>query len=166
MNLVTRLSRLFALAHIITFWISLPSSFAFYSQRERRRALPSTISNHEPLQHFRFAMISDSSISDDDNDNKSTEDDEMLSASTQDVRSFLTQRCIQSFMFLLASTRDLHTVGWLDNFTQPITINMYDWDIDEEAKPVSAPLSMKFFCITMKCRDDSHSNHLPLLPGS
>ncbi len=128
-------AHIFALAHI-TFWIlSLPSSFAFYSPRELSRALPSTISNHEPLQHFRFAL--DSSISGDDNDTKSTEDDEM-SASTQDIRSFVTQRCIQSFMFLLASTRDLHTVWWLDNFTQPITINMYDWDIDEEAKPVSS----------------------------
>jgi hypothetical protein len=68
----------------------------------------------------------------------STEDDGMQSTtSTQDVRSFLTQRCIQSFMYLLASTRDLHTVAWLDNFTQPITINLYDWDIDEEAKPGS-----------------------------
>jgi len=129
------LAHIFALAHI-TFWISsLPSSSAFYSPRELRCVSPSTISNHEPLQHFRFAMTSDSSISDDDNDNKSTEDDGMLSASTQDLRSFVTQRCIQSFMFLLASTRDLHTVSWLDNFTQPITINMYDWDIDEEAKP-------------------------------
>ncbi len=47
----------------------------------------------------------------------------------QDVRLFLTQRCIQSFMFLLAATRDLHTVWWLDNFVQPITINNY-WDDD------------------------------------
>jgi len=146
------LAHILALAHI-TFWISsLPSSSAFYSPRELRCVSPSTISNHEPLQHFRFAMTSDSSISDDDNDNKSTEDDGMLSASTQDLRSFVTQRCIQSFMFLLASTRDLHTVSWLDNFTQPITINMYDWDIDEEAKPVSVyVLSMKFFSIMLKC---------------
>jgi len=129
----------FALAHIIitTFWISLPCSSAFFSPIEPRPFSPSTLSNHhEPLYHFRLAMISDSSISD-DNDNESTEDDEMLPASVQDLRSFLTQRCIQSFMFLLASTRDLHTVSWLDNFTQPITINLYDWDIDDEAKPVS-----------------------------
>lgn len=160
------LTRIFALH--ITFWIlSLPTSSAFYSPRELRCALPSTISSHEPLQHFKFAMASDNSISGDDNDNKRTEDDEMLSTSTQDVRSFVTQRCIQSFMFLLASTRDLHTVWWLDNFTQPITINMYDWDIDEEAKPVSAcTLSMKFFTIMLKRRDDSHSNHLSFLSGS
>ena len=137
------LARIFALAHIITFWISsLPCSSAFYSPKQPRCSTLSTISSHEPLNHFRFAM---SSISDDDNDNKSTEDDGMLSTSTQDVRSFVTQRCIQSFMYLLASTRDLHTVCWLDSFTQPITINLYDWDIDEEAKPVSIYWSMKFF---------------------
>ena len=38
--------------------------------------------------------------------------------------------------FLLASTRDLHTVSWLDNFTQPITINNY-WDEDDDYKPGS-----------------------------
>ena len=52
---------------------------------------------------------------------------------TQDIRMFVTQRCIQSFMFLLSLTRDLHTVRWLDNFTQPIIINNY-WD-DNESSP-------------------------------
>jgi hypothetical protein len=52
----------------------------------------------------------------------------------QDIRLFLTQRTIQSFMFLLASTRDLHTVGWLDRFVQPITINNY-WSEDVGHKP-------------------------------
>ena len=58
-------------------------------------------------------------------------------ATTQDVRLFLTQRCIQSFMFLLAATRDLHTVWWLDDFVQPITINNY-WDDDVDLKPGAA----------------------------
>lgn len=31
-----------------------------------------------------------------------------------DVRNFLTQRAIQSFMFLLHSCRDPHTVRWLE----------------------------------------------------
>jgi len=31
-----------------------------------------------------------------------------------DVRIFLTQRAIQSFMFLLVSTRDPHTVNWFE----------------------------------------------------
>lgn len=49
----------------------------------------------------------------------------------QEIRSFLTQRSIQSFMFLLASTRDLHTVRWLDNFTKPVIINNY-WEGEEQ----------------------------------
>lgn len=32
-----------------------------------------------------------------------------------DVRNFLTQRAIQSFMFLLHSCRDPHTVRWLEH---------------------------------------------------
>lgn len=55
----------------------------------------------------------------------------------QDVRLFLTQRCIQSFMFLLAATRDLHTVWWLDDFVQPVTINNY-WADDVDLKPMAA----------------------------
>lgn len=90
-----------------------------------------------PLRRLRFAMVSDNSSNHDDND-VSQDDDTMSASSAQDLRSFVTQRCIQSFMFLLASTRDLHTVWWLDNFIQPITINNYDWDLDDEdAKPVS-----------------------------
>ena len=64
------------------------------------------------------------------------EDNEMPAADpqVQDLRSFITQRCIQSFMFLLASTRDLHTVWWLDELVQPITVNNY-WEEDENIKP-------------------------------
>lgn len=55
----------------------------------------------------------------------------------QDLRSFLTQRCIQSFVYLLATcTRDLHTVGWLDEFVRPITIDNY-WDEGGDEKPGS-----------------------------
>lgn len=53
----------------------------------------------------------------------------------QDLRTYLTQRSIQSFMFLLASTRDLHTVQWLDNFTKPVIINNYWEDNEEGANP-------------------------------
>ena len=67
----------------------------------------------------------------------SSENDDEAAATTQDVRLFLTQRCIQSFMFLLAATRDLHTVWWLDDFVQPITINNY-WDDDVDLKPGAA----------------------------
>lgn len=38
-------------------------------------------------------------------------------------------------MFLLASTRDLHTVRWLDNFTRPVIINNYWEEDEEEANP-------------------------------
>ncbi|KAL9181288.1 hypothetical protein ACHAXT_010093 [Thalassiosira profunda] len=57
------------------------------------------------------------------------DDEDDLPIAAQDLRSFLTQRCIQSFMYLLAETRDLHTVGWLDRFVRPITVNNY-WEED------------------------------------
>lgn len=57
------------------------------------------------------------------------------SSKAQDLRLFVTQRCIQSFMFLLASTRDLHTVHWIDEFMQPIIINNYWEDDDDTANP-------------------------------
>lgn len=50
--------------------------------------------------------------------------------------NLITKNLIISLQFLLASTRDLHTVSWLDNFTQPITINNY-WDEDDDYKPGS-----------------------------
>ena len=53
-------------------------------------------------------------------------------ASAMDVRSFLTQRCIQSFMYLLVSTRDVHTVWWLDKVVNPVIVNNY-WVENEEA---------------------------------
>ncbi len=40
--------------------------------------------------------------------------------SPMDFRLFLTQRCLQSFMFLVLSMKDPHTIKWLDDFTQPI----------------------------------------------
>ena len=33
-----------------------------------------------------------------------------------DVRNFLTQRSLQSFIFLLLETRDPHTVTWMEEF--------------------------------------------------
>ena len=52
------------------------------------------------------------------------------------IMILITKNLIISLQFLLASTRDLHTVSWLDNFTQPITINNY-WDEDDDYKPGS-----------------------------
>lgn len=62
-------------------------------------------------------------------------EEELADPHPQDIRSFLTQRSIQSFMFLLASTRDLHTVQWLDNFTKPVIINNYWEESDGGANP-------------------------------
>jgi hypothetical protein len=64
-----------------------------------------------------------------------TSQDELADPHPQDIRSFLTQRSIQSFMYLLASTRDLHTVQWLDNFTKPVIINNYWEESDGIANP-------------------------------
>jgi len=73
---------------------------------------------------------------DDDNSDVLDKDDEIkeFSAEAQDLRLFVTQRCVQSFMFLLASMRDLHTVSWVDSFVRPITINNY-WEEDNDLKP-------------------------------
>jgi len=51
------------------------------------------------------------------------DDDTPISHETvnNDVRMFLSQRTIQSFMFLLTQTRDIHTLNWLDRFLKPIT---------------------------------------------
>lgn len=38
-----------------------------------------------------------------------------------DIRQFLNQCSIQSFMYLLTQTRDPHTIKWVDTFTRPTT---------------------------------------------
>lgn len=105
--------------------------YAFHSPhfRHSNLALPrssSSTTSFSNVKQFVHNRPSASAHSDDDSE-----------VSAQDVRLFLTQRCIQSFMFLLAATRDLHTVWWLDNFVQPITINNY-WDDDVDHKPGAA----------------------------
>jgi len=83
--------------------------------------------------HNRLLLAATSNT--DDGDPMGGNDDEnAFSVEAQDLRLFVTQRCIQSFMYLLSSTRDLHTVSWLDGFVQPITINNY-WDEDDDYKP-------------------------------
>ena len=53
-----------------------------------------------------------------------------------DFRTFLNQCSLQSFMFLLKSTRDPHTIRWLDNFTQPSIdpADMWQSPVDEVLK--------------------------------
>jgi hypothetical protein len=41
------------------------------------------------------------------------------------VRQFLTQRALQSFMFLLAECRDPHTCAWIEDFTQTKNMLLY-----------------------------------------
>ena len=123
----------------IIIWVVTSSCLAYLPSRTHRHStavLPPVfgrsssprigIGKVRARRHYLHTLSS--SNNDNIGDNASTE------SSAQDVRLFLTQRTIQSFMFLLASTRDLHTVGWLDRFVQPITINNY-WNEDVAHKP-------------------------------
>lgn len=120
------------------------SAFHLPCSRQSNCVLPTRSSNpflsdSRQLEHQRLAMAAATDSADDDDDealDSNNGDDEMPDAA-QDLRLFLTQRCIQSFMYLLATCmRDLHTVSWLDSFVKPITINNY-WDEDEDLKPGS-----------------------------
>ena len=51
-----------------------------------------------------------------------------------DIRQFLNQCAIQSFLFLLTQTRDPHTIKWVDSFTRP-TMGPYGSD-DEIETPL------------------------------
>lgn len=97
---------------IILFFLVFPEGSAFqvfYKQQHQYTRLAATASN----------------------DDHSNDNDVSIDETTvPDLRSFVTQRCIQSFMFLLASTRDLHTVKWIDSLVKPITLNNY-WEEDE-----------------------------------
>ena len=123
----------------IIIWVVTSSCLAYLPSRTHRHStavLPPVfgrsssprigIGKVRARRHYLHTLSS--SNNDNIGDNASTE------SSAQDVRLFLTQRTIQSFMFLLASTRDLHTVGWLDRFVEPITINNY-WNEDVAHKP-------------------------------
>mmetsp|Transcript_3213 Transcript_3213/g.7041 ORF Transcript_3213/g.7041 Transcript_3213/m.7041 type:complete len:445 (+) Transcript_3213:48-1382(+) len=52
-------------------------------------------------------------------------------------RTFLNQCCIQSFMFLLRTARDPHTIRWLDNFTSP-ALSEWAW------KPASPEFNVNY----------------------
>ena len=51
---------------------------------------------------------------DDDKDHGRYQDALSLNKARTDVRNLLTQRAVQSFIFLLNSCRDPHTVRWLE----------------------------------------------------
>jgi hypothetical protein len=126
----------FMVRWVTILWTASSPCFAFLSSRPyHRHALPPMTcrpSNvHASVGRHHVPTLSSSS---NDNDGENSSSNEATSAQAQDIRLFLTQRTIQSFMFLLASTRDLHTVAWLDRFVQPITINNY-WNEDVAHKP-------------------------------
>jgi len=78
-------------------------------------SLENTQSNHFKRTNAAYSVVSSStslllSFSSDRNSNGS---DDFLKART-DVRNFLTQRSIQSFVFLLNQCREEHTVRWLE----------------------------------------------------
>ncbi|KAL3756666.1 hypothetical protein ACHAWU_002569 [Discostella pseudostelligera] len=120
-------------------WTVSSPCFAFLSSRHYHRwhampsitCRPSDADVHARVGRQHVPIVASSST---DNDGGNASSSEATSAQAQDIRLFLTQRTIQSFMFLLASTRDLHTVAWLDRFVQPITINNY-WNEDVAHKP-------------------------------
>ena len=68
-----------------------------------------------PLSSFGIARRCSSaqSLGDDKSDNEKALAHNMART---DVRNFLTQRSIQSFICLLIETRDPHTVTWFENF--------------------------------------------------
>lgn len=117
------------IARAITLLFVTSPCFAFHSSnlRHANLGIPWSSSSTNSFSYAIHDLHNRLCAQRDDNDD----------VAAQDVRAFLTQRSIQSFMFLLAATRDLHTVWWLDNFIQPITINNY-WDDDADSKPGSA----------------------------
>ncbi len=115
-------------------WMVTSPCFAFRGTMFHRRvpnALPSMIGRPTLLRHHNVHVrarrqLHTAASPSNENDGEYTAQE---ADAVQDIRLFLTQRTIQSFMFLLASTRDLHTVGWLDRFVQPITNNYWNEDV-------------------------------------
>mmetsp|Transcript_15918 Transcript_15918/g.33190 ORF Transcript_15918/g.33190 Transcript_15918/m.33190 type:complete len:488 (+) Transcript_15918:226-1689(+) len=103
---------------------------SFYPPRDKSSKVDYIFFCKETFHH-----LSASNKGDNEGDEFVESDDLFIPITAQNVRQFLTQRCLQSFMFLLASTRDLHTVQWLDNFAKPIIVNNYWEDDGSSANP-------------------------------
>lgn len=102
---------LFLVANILT----RATAFLAPKVQSSAASLENTQSNHFKRTNAAFSIVSSStslplSFSSDRNSNGS---DDFLKART-DVRNFLTQRSIQSFVFLLNQCREEHTVRWLE----------------------------------------------------
>ena len=126
---------------IIILFLAFPVGTAFqvlYKRQQKYAFLKNAPSHHlhqvtawKHHLHNQYTRLAATASNDEDSDDDDISIDE---TEVQDLRSFISQRCIQSFMFLLASTRDLHTVKWLDRFVKPITLNNY-WEEDDDYKP-------------------------------
>jgi hypothetical protein len=97
----------------------LPSSSSTSHQRRKRRTTTTTTTT--TTAHF------GSSSSNDYNNNNNNEDEMIRRQSSNskwkndarlDVRNLLTQRAIQSFLYLLESCRDPHSGKWIEEFLQ------------------------------------------------
>ncbi len=124
--------------------LAVPHCFAFHlpcsNNRQSNLVLPrspSALFSDGRHQHQRLVGLAAAGSADDSEALGSHDKNDEIPESAQDLRLFLTQRCIQSFMYLLATcTHDVHTAGWLDDFVQPITIDNY-WDEDKNLEPGS-----------------------------
>ena len=102
---------------------------------------------------------------DNDDDDEDIDEDDFKPV---DFRIFLTQRSIQSFLFLLSDLRDPHTIKWLDNFLQPylyiskptITDSDTDRDTDRDIKDVVSRLNNDLGYTTSVANDKTLSSNL------
>ena len=120
--------------NIVLFFLVFPAGSAFqvlYKRQQKYAFLKNAPSHHlHQVTHHLYNQYTRLATTASNDDHSNDNDVSIDETTVQDLRSFISQRCIQSFMFLLASTRDLHTVKWLDSFVRPITLNNY-WEEDE-----------------------------------
>ena len=109
-----------AMTHFLNLVILLSAAVVFHSPRGRAfvpsetvAARPSKTETIDPIPSNTLLSSSrpppEEPLQDDNN--------EIPQAA--DIRQFLNQCAIQSFLFLLTQTRDPHTIKWVDSFTRP-----------------------------------------------
>ena len=90
-----------------------PSPFLLSALSSEGRT--AVISSTDPIPSRSFRVtVSARRRSDDDEDDDHHRDALALNRAKTDIRNFLTQRAIQSFVFLLNSCRDAATVRWIE----------------------------------------------------
>lgn len=108
---------------------SFKKSFGFKSARSKAN----TVASLRSQANDNFNL----DIEDDDDDDDDDDENEFLPV---DFRTFMTQRSIQSFLFLLAQTRDPHTIKWLDGFLQPYLVRSASkFSFDPETVDIKDP---------------------------